>query len=534
MFYVVDNQLYVAQMNDLIHIMCMLTFFLSAIDYFCINKNYYMSITTLVLNIGIVAAILTLAIAFLLKLHKSYLMTFFQSFCGVLFIFSGWVKAIDPMGTAFKMEQYFGEFESVFSQTWFSFIAPIFPMLSNISIWFSVGMIVFEIVLGVMLLLGYKPKLTAWLFFGLVVFFTILTGFTFMTGYVPAGVNFFDFGNWGAYKASNMKVTDCGCFGDFIKLEPKISFFKDLALLVPSIYFVERSKLMHQLLDNKKSGWIVLASNAILIGYCLYNFVWTEPHIDFRPFKNGANIAAQRKAEDDAQAGVKITAFSIKDLTSGKVIEVPYDQYMKEAEKYGDDKHWEVLEQIKTEPSIPRTKVSEFEITDFDGVDFTDMFLANPKNNFMVISPKIKFETESVKSIVQDSVFIVDTTQVSDKNPPQKRFLKLMNKEVTKTNFVWPASFISDLKAMKPILDGAQSEGNEVSVVIGGISKEAAEDLAIETGIKATYLTADDILLKTIIRSNPGLVLWKNGTILQKWHKNQLPAYESIRSTFLK
>jgi hypothetical protein len=83
-------------------------------------------------------------------------------------------------------------------------------------------------------------------------------------------------------------------------------------------------------------------------------------------------------------------------------------------------------------------------------------------------------------------------------------------------------------------LDGAQSEGNEVSVVIGGISKEAAEDLAIETGIKATYLTADDILLKTIIRSNPGLVLWKNGTILQKWHKNQLPAYESIRSTFLK
>ena len=58
MFYVVDNQLYVAQMNDLIHIMCMLTFFLSAIDYFCINKNYYMSITTLVLNIGIVAAIL--------------------------------------------------------------------------------------------------------------------------------------------------------------------------------------------------------------------------------------------------------------------------------------------------------------------------------------------------------------------------------------------------------------------------------------------------------------------------------------------
>ena len=134
-------------MKVLVHIMCMLTFFLIANDYFCINKNYHMSITSLVLNIGIVAAILTLAIAFLLKLHKSYLMTFFQSFCGVLFIFSGWVKAIDPMGTAFKMEQYFGEFESVFSQTWFSFIAPVFPMLSNVSILFLVSMIVYEVVL---------------------------------------------------------------------------------------------------------------------------------------------------------------------------------------------------------------------------------------------------------------------------------------------------------------------------------------------------------------------------------------------------
>lgn len=493
-----------------------------------------MSITSLVLNIGIVAAILTLAIAFLLKAHKSYLMTFFQSFCGVLFVFSGWVKAIDPMGTAFKMEQYFGEFESVFSQTWFSFIAPVFPMLSGISIWFSVLMIVFEIVLGIMLLLGYKPKLTAWLFFGLVVFFTVLTGFTYMTGYVPAGVNFFDFGNWGAYKASNMKVTDCGCFGDFIKLEPKISFFKDLALLVPSIYFVEKSGLMHQILPEKKSGWVLAGSTAVLLGYCLYNFVWTEPHIDFRPFKNGANIAAQRKAEDEAQAAVKITAFSIKDLSSGKVIEVPYDQYMKESEKYSDDKKWEVLEQIKTEPSIPRTKISEFEITDFDGIDFTDMFLANPKNNFMVIAPKVKFQTESVKSIVQDSVFMIDSTGVSEQNPPQKKFIKLMNKEVSKTDFIWPASFISDLKSMKSILDKAKGEGNDVSVVIGGISKEAADDLATETGINATYLTADDILLKTVIRSNPGLVLWKNGVILQKWHKNQLPAYESIKSTFLK
>jgi uncharacterized membrane protein YphA (DoxX/SURF4 family) len=219
-----------------------------------------MNITTLVLNIGIVAAVFSLLIIFALKKQKSYLMTYLQSFCGVLFVFSGWVKAIDPMGTAFKMEQYFGEFESAFSETWMSFISPVFPALSNVSIWFSVAMIVFEIALGIALLIGYKPKLSAWLFLALVVFFTILTGFTYLTGYVPGGVNFFDFGNWGAYKASNMKVTDCGCFGDFIKLEPKISFFKDIALLFPSVYFVLKHKQMHDFFTDKKAGWLMAVS----------------------------------------------------------------------------------------------------------------------------------------------------------------------------------------------------------------------------------------------------------------------------------
>ena len=250
-------------------------------------------------------------------------------FTGVLFIFSGWVKAIDPMGTAFKMEQYFGEFESTLSQTMFSFLSPLFPLLSSISIWFSLLMIIFEIVLGIMLFFGIKPKLTAWLFFLLVVFFTILTGFTYLTGYVPGGVNFFDFAHWGPYKASNMKVTDCGCFGDFIKLEPKISFFKDIALLFPSVYFLFRHKDMHTLLSNKWNNLTMVISTTILLLYCLYNFKWNEPHIDFRPFAIGADIATKRAAEKKAQSEVKVTAFGIKNLKTGVITEVPYDQYMK-------------------------------------------------------------------------------------------------------------------------------------------------------------------------------------------------------------
>ena len=77
-------------------------------------------------------------------------------------------------------------------------------------------------------MVGYYRKWTAWLFFLIVFFFTILTGFTYLTGYVPLDANFFDFSAWGPYVKENMRVTDCGCFGDFIKLDPKISFFKDL------------------------------------------------------------------------------------------------------------------------------------------------------------------------------------------------------------------------------------------------------------------------------------------------------------------
>src|SRR5690606_36610265 len=108
------------------------------------------------------------------------------------------------------------EFYYTVNETWLSFIAPMFPWFSEHSISISVVMIVFEIVLGVMLLLGSKPKLTSWLFLLLVAFFTALTGFTYLTGHVPSGTNFFEFGKWGAWVETNMRVTDCGCFGDFL------------------------------------------------------------------------------------------------------------------------------------------------------------------------------------------------------------------------------------------------------------------------------------------------------------------------------
>jgi hypothetical protein len=152
----------------------------------------------------------------------------------------------------------------------------------------------------------------------------------------------------------------------------------------------------------------------------------------------------------------------------------------------------------------------------------------------MLTSPKIKVKTESIKSMVQDSVFVLDTILNDDNSVKevQKRFVSVKNTEKSKTDFIWPTSFLSDVKSIGTILSEAQKDGKDVAIVIGGISKEAADDLSAETGLKVTYLTADDILLKTIMRSNPGLVLWKKGKLLEKWHKNQLESYSTIKSRY--
>ena len=493
-----------------------------------------MTLTTIFIWTAVVAFVLTGIIGGVVKKgSKNWLMMFLQYFCGGLFLFSGWVKAVDPLGTAYKMEQYFAEFELTFADTALDFLAPLFPLLSSMSVGFSVFMIIFELILALALLMGYKPKLTSWAFLLLVVFFTVLTGFTYLTGYVPSGTNFFSFGSWGGFKESNMRVTDCGCFGDFIKLKPKTSFLKDVFLLFPAVYFVMRHKDMTEIFKAKTRNLILGVSTVALFVYCISNYQWDIPHADFRPFKKGADVAGIKQMEEDAMANVQVYAWELKNKETGAIIEIPTEQYYKGlTSTYSKDK-FEVVEQLKTEPTMEKSKISDFEVTDIQGYDVSYEYLEGEKPHFMIVAHKLYGDAVPQKVTIQDTVFAMDTIQIegSEEIELVKSVKEVNTREETQYDYVWEDAYLSDYKeVIKPLIESAKAGGYEVSLVAGGADETMLKDLTGEADMDIKLYTADDILLKTIVRSNPGIVLWKDGKILNKWHKKQLPTYDEIVS----
>ena len=477
-----------------------------------------MTLGTLTLYIAIAALVLTIIVALAFRAQKNILITYLQNFTGALFVFSGWVKAVDPLGTAYKMEQYFAEFESTFQGTWFNFIAPMFPWLSEYAIGFSVGVIVFEIILGVMLLIGALPKLTSWLFFLLVVFFTVLTGFTYLTGYVPGDVNFFEFGKWVAFQETNMKVTDCGCFGDFLKLKPKISFFKDLCLLVPALIFLWQHKNFHQLFSAGARGAIVTLTTVGLLIYCMSNYVWDLPHADFRPFHEGKDVRTQKQLEEEAAANTQVIAYNLTNKSTGESKELPIDEYLKVYKEYPKEE-WD-LQQITSIPAVEATKISDFEIEGLKGEDIVPDLLDTIGYSWMIVAHKMPAKAAPQTIMVKDTSWIVDTVQVTeDSTAYVKRIDQVTDKQITKEVYNFPDYYIDRYQdKLLGILDAAAKDSVNIFAATGYTDPVSLDDFKAASGFNYPIYQADDILLKTIVRSNPGLVLWKDGKIVGKWH----------------
>ncbi len=190
-------------------------------------------------------------------------------FVGVLFIISGLIKLNDPLGFSYKLQEYFGA--DVLN----------IPFLEPYALGISVFVVVFEVVLGVFLLIGYKPKFTIWSLLLMIVFFTFLT----------------------FYSAYFDKVKDCGCFGDALKLTPWESFTKDIILLVLVLILFFGMRHIKPLFGKFVVTLVALFSFVFCLWFG-YHVLMHLPVVDFRAYKIGNNIQEQMSIPEDAQKPV--------------------------------------------------------------------------------------------------------------------------------------------------------------------------------------------------------------------------------------
>jgi hypothetical protein len=193
-----------------------------------------------------------------------------QIFVGVLFIISGLVKANDPIGLSYKMQEFFELWNEGFAQG--SFVRNTLQFFHGQSLTLSVIMITLEIVAGVALLVAWKKKAVLWLLLLLIVFFTFLTGYAYLSG----------------------KFTNCGCFGDCLPITPFTSFIKDIILLVMIIFLVAGQRFIRTVFNQRMQ--IAILSLSLVLSLVLQWYVLNYlPLADCLPFKKGNNIAEQMK-----------------------------------------------------------------------------------------------------------------------------------------------------------------------------------------------------------------------------------------------
>ncbi len=262
------------------------------------------------------------------------LLTTSRIIVGVLFIFSGLIKANDPLGLSYKMQEFFEIWG------WHGW--------NNYTLALSVLMIAFEIIAGVAVLLGWRMQLFSWLLLLLTVFFTFLTGYALFSG----------------------KIKECGCFGDCIPLSAQQSFIKDIVLLGLILFiFANRNKIKTALPTNP-SLTILLLATIFSFGFQWYVLKYL-PVADCLPYKVGKNIPAQ----------MKIPPGAIPDST---VISFVYEKQGKEleftADKFPEDFDDSLYHFVKRYDKLIRkgnaeTAIKDFALLTFSGNDTTNAVL---------------------------------------------------------------------------------------------------------------------------------------------------------------
>ena len=357
-----------------------------------------------------------------------YLVGLSRILVGVLFIISGAIKLNDPVGFSFKLQEYFSA--GVLD----------LPMFEPHALTISIFVVIFEVLLGVILLVGFRVKFTVWSLLLMIV------GFTFLT----------------FYSAYFNKVTDCGCFGDAIKLTPWESFTKDVILLVLIlILFVGKKYILSPFGANAKRIITVLTL-LLCCGYAYY-VLHHLPVVDFRPYKIGANIEAGMTVPDNAPKPIFEYAWEFNVKGEKKVI-VTNGDYPTVDGEFVDVKTTEI--QKGYEPPIHDFTIEQ------EGEDFASSLLQQEKLVMVIAYDLVKTEFDALEDI-------------------------------------------------QKITDDAIKKGYKV-IGMSASSSDFAAKVIKEYELNFEFYFTDETALKTIVRSNPGVLVLKKGTIVQKVHYNDV------------
>lgn len=267
---------------------------------------------------------------------------------GILFIFSGLIKANDPLGLSYKMQEFFDVWGlSVFS---------------DYTLALSLFMNVLEIVTGIALLIKYPYQQTLWLLLALIIFFTFLTGYALFSG----------------------KIKTCGCFGDCIPLSPKTSFIKDIVLFV-SIVILLFNKKKVKTNAHPALGVFILLLSTFAVGYGQKHVLEHLPFIDCLPYKQGNDIVEKMKMPQGA----------IPDSVAIMM------EFEKEGKKYIFDannfpENFDTTYVYKDRKEVVITKgnglkpaIEDFTLTTLSGVDSTQQLFSNPIPYVLIFAGKI-------------------------------------------------------------------------------------------------------------------------------------------------
>ncbi|TXN36271.1 DoxX family membrane protein [Flagellimonas hymeniacidonis] len=357
-----------------------------------------------------------------------YLVWISRIFVGILFIISGLIKLNDPVGFSFKLEEYFSQ--GVLD----------LPFLMPMALGISIFVVIVEVLLGVLLLIGFKPKFTVWSLLLMIVFFTFLT----------------------FYSAYFNKVTDCGCFGDAVKLTPWESFTKDIVLLVLILVLYFGRKYIEPLFTSK-INWAI-AGVATIVCILFANHVLNHlPSVDFRPYKIGANIQQGMSVPENAPKAIYEYAWRFK-MNGDEKIVVTNGEYPKIDGEFIDVETTEI--QKGYEPPIH---------------DFT-----------------IEREGQDMASEILE----------------EDNLVMVIAYDLAKSN----NDFFSEVAT---VTSKAKEKGYTV-VGMSASNNEQATALKNKYNLDFDFYFTDETTLKTIVRSNPAILVLKKGTIIQKVHHNDL------------